>query len=325
VSFREDIYLQRRVLLLGVLLMLIKGYGFYITKSNAILSDALESIVNILAGGFALYSLHLASKPKDLNHPNGHGKIEFVSGSVEGLLIIAAGLIMVAKSIYNLLYPNTLDNLDIGIILTVVAGGVNYLMGIQLQKRGELKDSQILISGGKHLKTDGYSSAALVLGLTVLFWTDTAWLDNLIALLFGVFIAYTGISVVRKNMSGIMDETQFDEVKKIIDTLQSHRKTDWIDIHNFRMVKYGRDLHVDAHVTLPYYWDLSASHQELENISRVISENSSTQVEVFFHADPCSASSCSLCQISCQHRSNEFVNTLTWTLDNVLPNHKHKL
>lgn len=324
-SFREDIFLQRRVLLLGVVLMVVKGYAFVATQSNAILTDALESVINILAGGFALYALHLASKPKDLNHPYGHGKIEFVSGSIEGILISAAGLIMVVKSIYNLLYPNELDNLDVGIILTAVAGAINYFMGWQLEKRGKIKDSQILISGGAHLKTDGYSSAALVLGLAVLYWTDAPWLDNVIAFLFGAFIAYTGIKVVRKNMSGIMDETSFDEVEKIISTLESHRRTEWIDIHNFRMVKYGRDVHLDAHITLPYYWELEKSHDVLEKLSATISENATTDVEMFFHADPCKPSSCSLCQIDCPHRSHPFEKLVEWNLETVLPNKRHAL
>lgn len=323
-SFKEDIRLQKWIIGIGIFLMIIKITAFFLTGSNAILTDALESTINIFAGSFALFALILASKPKDLNHPYGHGKIEFISGGIEGTLIFSAGLIMMVKSFYNLLYPNELKEINVGIILTLVAGLINFAMGVRLENQGQKKGSEILKSGGKHLKSDGYSSAALVIGLILLSIFKESWIDNTIAIAFGLLITYQGFMVVRSSVSGIMDEVDFDSSKKIIQVLQENRKPEWIDIHNFRIVKYGRDLHIDAHVTLPYYWDLKKSHDELELVSQTISDHTDSSIEVFFHGDPCKATSCSICSLECDARRNEYSETITWNTKNVLPNKSHR-
>lgn len=322
-SFKEDIRLQKWIIGIGLILMVIKITAFFLTGSNAILTDALESTINIFAGSFALYALIFASKPKDLNHPYGHGKIEFISGGIEGTLIFSAGLIMVVKSFYNLLYPNELKEINVGIFLTAVAGLVNFAMGVKLEKQGSKKGSEILKSGGKHLKSDGYSSAALVIGLVLISFFKESWIDNTIAIAFGLLITYQGFKVVRSSVSGIMDETDFESAKEIIQVLQENRKPEWIDIHNFRIVKYGRDLHIDAHVTLPYYWELKESHDELEMVSKTISDHTDSSIEVFFHGDPCKPTSCSICSLECKWRQQNLVETIIWDTKNVLPNKSH--
>ncbi|HMU70947.1 MAG TPA: cation diffusion facilitator family transporter, partial [Chitinophagales bacterium] len=143
---RMNIRLQKIVVAIAIILLLVKFSAYLLTHSNAILTDALESIVNVVAGAFGLYSLILASKPRDINHPYGHGKIEFISASIEGSMITLAGVLIIGKSIFNLLYPQTIQNVESGIILVAIAGTVNFAMGIFMERRGKKANSLILIA-----------------------------------------------------------------------------------------------------------------------------------------------------------------------------------
>ena len=151
--------------------MLTKFVAYFFTSSNAVLTDAAESIVNILASAFAFYSIYLSSQPKDINHPYGHGKVEFFSVFVEGSLISLAGLIIVFKSIYAIFFPNEISNLTQGSILIAATGLVNLVLGFYLLNTGKKLNSMTLQADGKHLLTDAISSSGLVLGLLLIYFT----------------------------------------------------------------------------------------------------------------------------------------------------------
>lgn len=304
--------------------MFVKAYTFYITSSNAVLSDALESLVNIASGTFALVSLKIASRPSDKNHPYGHGKVEFISGFIEGTLIIIAGLMMIGKATYNIIVPNEVKELMLGILLTSITGFVNFAMGFRLKKQGQEKGSMIMISEGSHLMSDGYTSAALILGIAVVWLSGFVILDNIISILFGVYVLYIGYKIFRKSIAGIMDEMDMDLVNEFIKELNGERKSDWIDVHNLRIIKFGRDVHIDCHLTLPWYYTLEESHEQVDLFEKVIKQKFEPQTEFFIHADPCIQESCKLCLITdCFHRKQEFQNKVEWNRDNVLANVKH--
>ena len=306
-------------------LLIIKFIAYFITDSNVILSDALESIINLLAGAFALYSLILAAKPKDLDHPYGHGKIEFISASVEGALIITAGIIIIGKSIYNFFIPYEINHLDIGIALTLFAGLVNFLMGRILIVQGKKNNSMTMDADGKHLLTDSYSTLGMLLGLGVVYFTDITIIDNIMAGCFGVFIAYTGINILKKSMPAIMDEADMDLLKEMIVVLQRERNTNWIDLHNLRVIKYGSSLHIDCHMTLPYYYELVKAHEEIENLENLVQKHFGEKVELFTHMDPCIESQCKLCELKeCEKRKHAFESSVDWTLENTLKNQQHQ-
>lgn len=312
-------------LVIGFLLMAAKFVAFFLTSSNAILTDALESIVNIAAGCFALYSLWLASHPSDANHPYGHGKVEFLSAAFEGALILLTGVVIIIKSIYNFIYPQELDALPTGILLTAGSGLINYLLGFYLVKKGKQYNSMTMEADGQHLKSDAYSSAGMILGLTVLFFTDWVWLDNVIAIGFGIVINVTGFRLLRQSIAGIMDEADYKVMEQIIDILNRNRRDNWIDIHNMRVIKYGSALHVDAHVTLPWYLSLQKAHEEIEGIDHLVNEEVSANVEFFLHADPCLPSSCPICQKrDCTVRQYPRKKRIEWTLDTALMNRRHE-
>ncbi len=203
---QENIKFQRIVVIVAFLLLAVKFAAYIITHSNAILTDALESIVNVVAGAFGLYSLILAAKPKDESHPYGHGKIEFISASIEGSMILIAGIVIVGKSIFNLFYPQTIQNIESGILLVGVAGIINFIMGKMLENKGKKSNSLTLVAGGKHLQSDGWSTAGLLVGLGLIYLLKFPWIDSAVAILFGLYICYEGYKIVRTSIGGIMDE-----------------------------------------------------------------------------------------------------------------------
>lgn len=310
---------------MGLLLLFIKFGAYFLTGSNTIFSDALESIINVSAAAFALFSLYYSSRPKDKNHPYGHGKIEFLSAGVEGILIIVAGIGIIYKSVYNFIYPVEIQNLDKGIILIAIAGIVNYIMGYILEKRGKEQKVIVLESGGKHLKTDAYSTLVLVVGLFAIYFLEMPVLDSVFALGFGAYIIFEGYRITRKSVAGIMDEADFELLGQVIDTLNERRKTQWIDFHNLRIIKYGSVIHVDAHMTVPYYLSVEEGHDEMEVVDGIVKKEFGKSVELFLHLDPCEVSSCAICPVSdCNVRKKDFRGRVEWNLQTVLENKKHE-
>jgi cation diffusion facilitator family transporter len=304
----------------------VKFIAWLLTGSNAIFTDALESLVNVAAGSFALYSLYLAAKPKDEDHPYGHGKIEFLSATVEGSLIAAAGIAILIKSIYSYIYPEPIEKLNTGILLSVFTGGVNFAMGFYAVWRGKKTNSATLRAGGKHLLSDAWSTVGLIIGLLLLLITGLQWIDTTIALLFGLYILYTGIKIVRESVAGIMDEADPILIGELVNLLNDNRKYNWIDIHNLRIIKYGASIHIDCHVTLPYYYSVDEAHDETENIHRLIQDKYGDDVEIFVHVDPCLPTSCHICEISdCPVRKHAFEAKVIWMPENVMRNRRHGL
>ena len=320
----NKLIIQTYTLIIGILLLLTKLMAYILSNSNAILTDALESVINILAGAFGLYSLFIASKPTDEDHPYGHGKIELISANIEGTLIFTAGLVMVLKSIYNLLFPVELKYLDFGIILVAATGIVNYVLGWYSKKSGTKYSSATLISSGVHLKTDAYSSFAIIVGLIIIHLTGLNWLDNILSIAAGLFIIYSGVKIIQSSADGIMDRADFILLEKTVAALNKNRKKEWIDIHNLRIVKYGENIHVDCHTTVPWYWNTQDMHDELKLVELAIKEAIPTHLETFIHADPCMPNSCSICLIEdCGVRQKPFEKKIAWTIPNIIKNEKH--
>ncbi|MBL7952111.1 MAG: cation transporter [Flavobacteriales bacterium] len=321
---KGSIRLQAVVLAVGVLLMGAKFMAWRITGSNTILSDALESIVNVVAGAFALYSLVLAAKPRDTGHPYGHGKVEFLSAGFEGALVILAGALIIWSAIQALLHPVPLHALDTGILLTGATGAVNLGMGLVLRKRGRRLHSLTMEASGEHLLSDAWSTAAMVLGLLVIHLTSIPWLDSLFAVAFAVYIIITGSRILRRSVAGMMDEADLELAAQVIAVLEKNRKPQWVDVHNFRMIKYGAVLHIDCHVTLPWYYTLEQAHDEISAMERLVNAHCAQEVELFIHMDPCITTSCSICQLgTCPQRKAPCTERITWHLDSVLDNAKH--
>ncbi len=304
--------------------MLAKFTAYFLTSSNAILTDAAESIVNVLASSFAFYSIYLSAQPRDLNHPYGHGKVEFFSVFVEGSLIALAGILITFKSVYNLFYPHEIQFLLSGAIIIAVTGIINYILGYYLVEKSKVYNSLTLFADGKHLQTDAYTSAGLVVGLILIYYTKISYLDSVLSACLGLFIIYTGYKLLRKSVGGLMDESDFELVDEVITILDDKRDDSWIDIHNLRTQRYGAELHIDCHLTLPYYFDLTRVHEEVSRVDKLVNESARVPTEFFIHADPCVPECCHYCRMAdCPVRSEPKSLDIAWVPDKVIRNQKH--
>ena len=311
---------------MSVVLFIAKMVAYYLTSSLAILSDALESIVNVLAGVIGLYSLYVAAKPSDEDHPYGHGKAEFVSAAAEGGLIVAAGVLIVYETIANFIANKPISSIDYGIVLVGATAVINYVAGFICLKVGKKNKSLALQATGKHLQTDTYSTLAIIAGLIIISITKIAWLDKIIALTMSAFIMRTGYLIIRQSLAGIMDQQDMDLLKQMVRVLNDNKKVNWIDLHNLRVIKYGSQLHIDCHLTVPWYLNVMEAHAEIDDLIKMIRTNFEDSVEFFVHTDGCLPFSCRLCnKYTCPVRQYPFEHTIEWTLDNLLSDKKHRI
>ena len=300
--------------------------AYWITHSIAILTDALESTVNVIAGFIGLYSLYIAAKPRDEDHPYGHGKAEFLSAAVEGTLIIVAGLVIIYQSVLHFIFPSELQQLDQGIILVAITAVINFIVGYISIRNGQKNNSLALVASGKHLQTDTYSTLGIIIGLLLIRLTKLAWLDSMTAVIFAFIIMYTGYHILRRSLAGIMDEADKELLQKMLAVLNANRRTNWIDLHNLRVIKYGGQFHIDCHLTVPWYLNVVEAHKEVEELGKLIKQEFGTVFELFVHTDPCLDFSCPICaKTECTVRKRPFEKQIAWTLENVLKDKKHSL
>lgn len=322
----QNIRLQKWVAGVSVTLLLLKIFAYYLTNSVAILTDALESIVNVVAGFFGLYSLQLSAKPKDADHPYGHGKIEFISAAVEGVMISFTAVFILFESIRNLVTPVPIQKLDLGILLIAGTGIVNLILGIWCVRTGKKNASLALKASGKHLLSDSYTTAGILVGLVLLYLTGIFWLDSAVAILFSSIIFYTGFRIIRTSVAGIMDERDNELLRKMIVALDEGRSKNWIDIHNIRIIKYGSKLHIDCHVTVPWYLNVHEAHDEIDKLAGLVRKEMGDAMELFVHSDGCLPISCPVCiKDDCPVREHPFQRRIKWTVQNMARDEKHHL
>ena len=323
---KQNFEMQKVVALTGVVLFVTKLIAWYLTNSVAILTDALESTINVISGFIGLYSLYLSAQPKDANHPYGHGKVEFLSAAIEGTLISVAGIIIIFEAINNLKHPHHIEKLDVGIILVALTAIVNFLIGQFAINKGKANNSLALIASGKHLQSDTYSTIGIIIGLILLFLTKISWLDSAVALLFAVIIIITGYKILRSSVAGMMDEADESLLTEVVENLNQARKENWIDLHNLRIIKYGGVLHLDCHLTVPWYLNVHEAHVEVEALDRIVKQHYGESVELFVHTDGCLDFSCQICsKADCNVRKHPFESRIEWNVSNISTNEKHRL
>ena len=298
---------QTRLVILSVVLMAGKFLAFFLTGSVGILTDAMESIVNVTAGAITLYSLRVAARPKDDGHPFGHGKVELISASIEGLMILTAGILIIIEGIRRLFEPQMPGRLDIGIAVIAAAGLANWLAGWYSIRMGRKYDSIALVAGGRHLQSDTYSTIGLVAGLLLLYFTRIPWIDSALALIFGALIGVTGIKILHKTIDGLMDKADPEVLKLIAQTVERHRQNDWIDVHNLKTLRYGSMIYVDCDLTLPWYYNIAQGHEACDALKQTLQGAFDVRLQVLIHSDACGEKHCSHCQVStCTYRRFPF-------------------
>lgn len=317
-TYNEKIKVQRIVFGGAIVLFVLKSVAFFLTNSVGILSDAMESTVNIITGFITLKSLVFAAKPRDEDHPYGHGKVELITASVEGIMIGVAGILIVIESVNRLGHPSVITSMNTGIILMVTTALANYAMGRYSLYKGQKLNSIALTAGGKHLMSDMFTTLALIGGLFALAITGLVWIDSLLGILFGIFILYTAYEVLRETVNGLMDETNPVVIENLVQTLNSGRRDSWIDIHRLTHLTFGHMAHIDLHLTLPWYLNVKESNAEILFLKQMIRQSSpETELDISIQSEPCLPQQCGMCILDCPHREQSFTSRNFWTASQV--------
>lgn len=320
----QNLHIQKWVAGVSILLLAVKFVAYYFTHSVAILTDALESIVNVAAGFIGLYSLYIAAKPRDKDHPYGHGKAEFISAAIEGTLIGVAGTIILYEAVQHLIHPVVLKQIDTGIWLVGGTAVINFILGYFCVHTGKKNNSLALEASGKHLQSDTYSTLGIIAGLILLLFTGYYWIDSAVAIFFGAFIIYTGYKIIRQSIAGIMDEADEKILGKMVSVLNTNRRENWVDLHNLRVIKYGSVLHMDCHLTVPWYLNVQQAHEEVDALGQLVKKEFGESVELFVHSDGCRYFQCPICdKHSCPVRQHHFEKEISWTVENILRDKRH--
>ncbi len=323
-SSSQNLRIQKNIAALSIVLFIIKTVAWALTHSVAILTDALESIVNVVAGLIGVYSLYVSAKPRDNDHPYGHGKVEFISAAIEGTLIFVAGIFIIISAAKTLSTTREIHKIDIGILLVAITAIINYIAGYICERTGLKNNSLALVASGKHLKTDTYTTAGIIAGLLLLYFTKIVWIDSAVAILFAGIITYTGYKIIRSSIAGIMDEADEKLLQEMVTTLNENRRANWVDMHNIRIIKYGPTLHLDAHLTVPWYFNVYEAHHEIDELTGLLRKKYGDSLEIFVHSDACMTFSCPICiKPDCAVRQNPSVKKIQWSMKNISANQKH--
>jgi cation diffusion facilitator family transporter len=272
---------------LGVSLgmVFLKMGAFFITSSAAILSDAAEAIVHVVAVLFATYSLRLSSKPADATHRYGHAKIGFFSAGIEGSLILLVAFYIYFHSGKKLFYPEPLENLPLGIVLTIIAAFVSGALGFYLIRSGRKYHSFLVEANGKHTLTDCWTSAAVLISLVLTWFFHWAPIDPLIGILIATNILVTGIRLVRSGFSGLMDAADPTVQQSIVELLDRETSKRGVSYHNLRHRNLGDTNWVEFHLVFPAGVLLSDAHRVATEIEETLETNIASGAKVTTHLE----------------------------------------
>ncbi len=191
---------------------------------------------------------------------------------------------------------------------------------------GKKNNSLALLASGKHLQTDTWSTFGIIAGLILLYFTGFKWIDSVLAIGVALFISFTGYHILRRSIAGIMDEADEKLLTQLVDLLNSNRQENWVDLHNLRVIKYGSILHIDCHLTVPWYLNVHEAHAEIDKLADQVKQKFGESVELFVHSDGCLPFQCHICnKHQCPVRQHEFEQKINWTLENISKNKKHRL
>ena len=254
----------------AVATILLKGVAWWLTGSVGLLSDALESFVNLAGALMALYVLTLAAIPADEKHAYGHGKAEYFSSAFEGFLILLAAFSIAYAAIDRLLHPQALAEVGVGLAVSVVASLINLFAARQLLKAGRAYNSITLEADAKHLMTDVWTSVGVIIGVALVWLSGWLWLDPVIALLVAANIVWTGWQLLHRSASGLMDAAIPQEHIDAIEVVLAKYRAQGLDFHALRTREAGRQAFISMHVLVPGVWSVQRGHDLVELIEAEI-------------------------------------------------------
>lgn len=304
--------------IVSIIILAMKLWAYQLTLSTAVLSDALESIVNVVAALVALFVVHFAAQPADHEHPYGHGKAEYFSAAFEGGMIFFAALMIGYEGVKALLVGKGLHELSSGMYIVGGAAVLNLFLSLYLKKVGEKNHSEALKASAAHVLSDVWTTVGVAVGLGLVLLTGAVWLDPVIALVIAVQLAYAGFKIVKNSIGGLIDAADMDVIKNLAVTLEKNRFAGIIDIHHLRVIRSGSFHHVDAHLVVPEYWDVAFAHQKTRQFEDGVVTEYMTDGEIAFHLDPCERRYCEICDVlDCPIRRSQFKQRREFNIENL--------
>lgn len=272
-------------LAVGVAMLFLKWFAFWLTGSSAIFSDASETVVHIFAVAFAAYSLRIAYQPPDEDHHFGHDKISYFSAGFEGGLIIVAAVVIIYTAVEKMITGVELEQIGMGGALVAIAGAINAVLGWYLLKVGKKTSSMILTANGKHILTDAWTSLGAIIGLGLVLLTDITIFDPLIAILFAGNILYEGSKLVRNSVRGLMDKTNPELEGKAIVVLQEFCTQHGISFHRLRLRESGASVYIDFHVQFPDETSIQTAHDIATRAEQAVAAAMDKPADVISHLE----------------------------------------
>ena len=269
----------------AVTTILLKSAAYVVTGSVGLLSDALESGINLLTAIFALVALNISARPPDDSHAYGHFKVEYLSSGAEGMMILGASLAIVGSAVYRLIIPRELEAVDVGLIISTVAAAINFLVARLLLWGGRTHDSVALEAEAQHLMTDVWTTGGVLVGVAIGYLTEWRYADPLVALAVGLHIALQGWRIIRGSAMGLMDTAlPADEVAVITGILEEHAPAG-VHFHALRTRRSGAQRFASVHVQVPGQWTVQHGHDLLEEIEGAIRQ-ALPRITILTHLEP---------------------------------------
>lgn len=294
-------------LVISFIVITLKAIGYKVSGSTAIFSDALETLINILTAGTALWVIKFVSQPKDENHPYGHGKVEFFSAAFEGGLILFAAITIMIESYRSFIRGAVLADLSLGILFVVLASIFNLAISLYLKKIALREKSETLMASSVHIMSDVITTGGVVAGLFLVKLTGLIWLDPLLSFIIAFHLIFEGAKIVRRSISGLTDELDDESLNHLSLAIQKNLQPGIINIHNLRSIRSGNFHHIDAHLIVPEFWDVAYTHRVTHDFEEKVVKEYPFDGEFAFHLDPCKKSYCQFCNIEkCPIRRDEF-------------------
>ncbi len=314
-------------LAISLIVLLLKTKAYYATLSVSVLSDALETVVNVITAMIALIAVKIANEPADEDHPYGHGKLEYFSASVEGGLIFFAALAILFQSVKSFFIVVERGPLLEGNIYLIAASIINLILGFYLVRHGQKSNSEALRASGKHILSDVVTTIGVILGLFLAQITGLVWIDSVVAFLVGLFLLREAYKILRTTISALMDATDMESIKMLATAFNQHRQAEIIDIHNIKTIRAGKFHHIDAHVVVPEFLDVATIHEITHQFEMKVVRDYKYEGEIAFHIDPCAQAYCQQCQLQgCKIRKTDFVMSKTFDQNNLIKGPKsHEL
>ncbi len=273
-------------LVVGLLMLAGKWYAYAITGSAAILSDAAESVVHVVAVAFAAFSLWLSLKPADTDHPYGHEKISFFSAGMEGMMIVLAAAYIIYAAVHKWLGGLAIQNLGTGTLYTAAATTVNAFLGAYLVWQGKRHKSLILIANGKHVLTDSWTSFGVVIGLLLTIWTGWLQFDPILAILVALNILWSGGKLIRQSVGGLMDEGDPELEHQLRQALDVETQKRGLWYHELRYRQSGKSVWVEVHLLFPKGSLIEDAHWKATEIEAAVKRAFSIPINVTTHLEP---------------------------------------